>query len=221
MFAMGWHTSFEKGAEIATYAASRHQAAIEIYRDLYPKLPQVANAYRTRLMSLYPLALKEMTEAVQKDGIPNFSDAELSDDIFQGSYANALAITRDNFANFQHRDNDETPHTYGWWWPALLSMDGRYHVDWNSHSKTEGGGFSFGEYGIGVDFQRCNGCLVEIQWRGKTDIHGTAKSISEGNFTRFGTSIQITAKGAGAARRFWANGGNTSRSITYSQRAGT
>lgn len=45
--------------------------------------------------------------------------------------------------------------------------------------------------------------LVEIFWRGKTDYHCTMRSYSSEEATRWGTSIQLTTKGANAADRFW------------------
>lgn len=71
------------------------------------------------------------------------------------NFANSLIITRDDFSNYQHRDNDAIPVAYGLWWAG--SKNGtRYSIDpARDHDKIRGGQFVFGEYGWGIDFERC------------------------------------------------------------------
>lgn len=43
-------------------------------------------------------------------------------------------------------------------------------------------------------------------------------SVSATNVTRFGTSVQVTGRGADAVARFWASGGNVPQSTTPDDR---
>lgn len=137
----------------------------------------------------------------------------------QRPFANSLTATKLGFCNFQHWDNDKAPIAFGMWWEAETGQRGkkcRFPKD-ADHEKTVGGEFIWGAFGIGVDFQRfvfffqvdphsyyyrARG-LVEIFWRGKVDFHGTLESSDEDGYTRFGTSIQITAKGVNAMQKVW------------------
>jgi hypothetical protein len=66
-----------------------------------------------------------------------------------------LTITRDDFSNFLHRDNDHIGVAYGWWWVAGKE-NGEYILDDTrfKQSDVKGGAFLFGDYSIGVDFER-------------------------------------------------------------------
>lgn len=66
-------------------------------------------------------------------------------------------------------------------------------------------------------YSRCDG-LVEIYWRGKLDFHCTTASRSAANTTRFGTSVQLTGKGAAAVARYWTSGGDVTQSTTPEDR---
>jgi hypothetical protein len=75
-------------------------------------------------------------------------------------FANSLTLTNNDFANFQHCDKDFIPIAYGLWWTSKQEVD----PDTNSstysfhsttdHERVVGGGFLWGEYGIGIDFAR-------------------------------------------------------------------
>ncbi|KAF8816474.1 hypothetical protein BYT27DRAFT_7221489 [Phlegmacium glaucopus] len=125
-------------------------------------------------------------------------------------------ITHDDFANYQHQDSDAVAVAYGLWWAACLDMSKNCHVlsDTCDHDQVSGGSFLIGNYGIGVDFQKCHG-LVEIAWRGTDDYHSTMLSHSQPQTTCFGTLVQITASAA-TSMRSWIEGGlKRSQVVTY------
>jgi hypothetical protein len=55
----------------------------------------------------------------------------------------------------------------------------------------EGGQFVVVPYKVYIDFRSCDG-IAEIIWRGNKDHHRTLPSRTAGNFTRIGTSCQIS-----------------------------
>ena len=93
-----------------------------------------------------------------RGNIPSF------DDFLDGSskaqpFSNCLTLTNDDFANFQHRDKDHIAVAFGLWWTSAraLTPEGQpvySFSDLIDHDEIDGGGFLWGEYGIGVDFQR-------------------------------------------------------------------
>jgi hypothetical protein len=118
-------------------------------------------------------------------------------------------------------DKDFCPIAYGKWWEAKQVKDGKWSFATDAdHSRTSGGEFVWGAYGVGVDFakfsfsspsvrlrlissfHRAHG-LVEIFWRGQLDYHGTLHSVDERGYTRWGTSIQITTQGVNAMKKVW------------------
>ncbi|KIM37465.1 hypothetical protein M413DRAFT_30926 [Hebeloma cylindrosporum] len=124
---------------------------------------------------------------------------------------------RDDFSNYQHQDEDEVAVVYELWWPALVDDAGEHYMlsESCSHERIRGGSFLLGEYGVGVELDKCHG-LVEIAWRGSTDFHGTTLSFSDPGTTRFGTLVQITKKTPLSTHR-WRSKGFSKRLgiITY------
>ncbi|KAF6750794.1 hypothetical protein DFP72DRAFT_909329 [Ephemerocybe angulata] len=204
MFAIGWHASMELGKTVVSYATAKSLVAQERLEGLLPRLPEVAQLYREGFCSLFPGAYERMSEEANSRDI-----AEWSDILFDGTdpkhpFANALVATNNDFCNFLHVDKDEIELAYGMWWAGILDPNtDSWRFDENiDHSNISGGQFIWGEYGIMVDFERSAG-LVDIFWRGKKDQHSTMQSSTPKGMARFGTSVQITARGAGAFRRFW------------------
>jgi len=202
MYAVGWHASFETNKTLVSYAPNANtEESLAAFRDLNIKLPKVAALYRHGLACLFPGGAARSQEVADKDGVISFSDA-LDGDSSERPFMNALTVTKEQFSNYQHSDKDHYPVAFGYWWEAV-QVDGRWIFRPNvDHNKTRGGEFIWGAYGVGVDFARARG-LVEIFWRGLLDFHGTLKSIDDAGFTRFGTSIQITARGVNAMRKVW------------------
>ncbi|KAG6371027.1 hypothetical protein JVT61DRAFT_10750 [Boletus reticuloceps] len=219
MKAVGWHHSFEKNKSIATYAPLPTPAALTVYKNVMPKLPQVAGMYRDRLCTLLPHAGRKMVEESEELGIPSFAMLSLDASTTpQQPFANSLTLTYDDFANSLHQDNDFHAIAYGMWWASSSAgSQGPFSFeDAIDHDSIKGGHFFNGEFNIGVDFSRCQG-LVEIFWRGKLDHHCTMKSTSAQGTTRWGTSVQITQKGVNAIAAF-RNKEDPTRSIDYYKR---
>ncbi|KAJ7222269.1 hypothetical protein GGX14DRAFT_428355 [Mycena pura] len=185
MYAVGWHASFETNKTLVSYAPNANtEESLAAFRDLNTKLPKVAALYRHGLACLFPGGAARSQEVADKDGNDHFN-----------SFINALTVTKEQFSNYQHIDKDHYPVAFGYWWEAV-QVDGRWIFCSNvDHNKTRGGEFIWGP-------MEARG-MVEIFWRGLLDFHGTLKSIDDAGFTRFGTSIQITARGVNAMRKVW------------------
>lgn len=74
-------------------------------------------------------------------------------------FANSLTATNNDFANYQHRDNDLIAAAYGMWWTTAVEKgengQPRYKFkDDIDHNQVRGGAFLWGAYGIAVDFER-------------------------------------------------------------------
>ncbi|KAF7296617.1 Polyketide synthase PksM [Mycena chlorophos] len=206
MNGIGWHLGQEKGKRLVSYAfAKKDQATRERVKELIPRLPALASLYRERLLSLFPAVGEGLQHFADQHSVASVGD------VFDGTspqrpWANSLTVTKRCFANYQHRDFDLIDIAFGLWWAGKqveVNGETRWRItDEGDHEKIEGGEFIWAEYGIGVDFARCSG-LVEIYWRGKLDFHGTMQSTDNDGFTRFGTSVQITKKGAAAMNGIW------------------
>ncbi|KAF9528575.1 hypothetical protein CPB83DRAFT_854378 [Crepidotus variabilis] len=210
MFCAGWRNSFGAGEQFAAYAAKDSDSCRVEYARLRPKLPVVGKAFMEGFSSLYPGGYQSMRETALSEGTPSFADTDFVDKPGAKSlvpFGISLAITREDFSNYLHTDRDYTADAYGWWWPAQWDNQSKRYVfnEKVSHQDIKGGCFIWGDYGFGVDFERCEG-LVEIYWRGKTDYHGTLKSVSKSGATRFGTSTQLTEKGVRGFQS-WLNNG--------------
>ncbi|KAF6742478.1 hypothetical protein DFP72DRAFT_830463, partial [Ephemerocybe angulata] len=214
MFAIGWHASMEAGKTLVSYATNKTLAAKERLEELLPQLHDVAQLYREGLCTLFPGAYMQMREEATVRDIADWSDLVFDGTDVKCPFANALVVTNNDFCNFLHRDRDEIEVAYGMWWTA------RFDAELNTwlfdsdvdHKDVEGGQFLWGEYGTMVDFERSSG-LVDIFWRGKKDRHSTMQSTSPRDLARFGTSVQITAAGAAAFKRFWGAGDSERRSM--------
>ncbi|KAF8190137.1 hypothetical protein BJ912DRAFT_850337, partial [Pholiota molesta] len=207
MYAAGWHQSFECNKVLVTYAPKRSEAALKLYKEAAQDLPLVAACFKECLCTLNSHAYIKLKKASFDNQVPSFDNLEFDGLQLEDCFANSFTATNHDFSNFQHKDNDHIDVSYGMWWAAKYSeKQKQYVLDQKiDHNQVKGGGFLIGKYGIGIDMERCKG-LVEIQWRGKTDDHGTLASHSQPETTRFGTSIQITKKGVAAAGRFWKKG---------------
>ncbi|KAK6985194.1 polyketide synthase PksM [Favolaschia claudopus] len=202
MVGIGWHASMEPGKTLVNYApADKSEDGIDEYRRLNKRLPELAELYRQEFAGLFPAGMNHMQAFSDANAVASFGDI-LDGDAKQRPFANSLTATLNEFCNFQHMDKDAAPVAFGMWWEAQ-----KLHGEWTftpdaDHARTTGGGFLWGAYGAGVDFARARG-LVEIYWRGQLDWHGTLVSKDQDEFTRFGTSIQLTERGVRAMRSVW------------------
>jgi hypothetical protein len=100
-----------------------------------------------------------------------------------------LTVTYGDFANLLHKDNDESPYTFGIWM-TTDDVGNIIHDAGTIKDGIEGGEFIWPEFGCGADFGACNG-FVELIWRGQFDKHGTAQSTTKAGLKRWGSSIQV------------------------------
>ncbi|THV05923.1 hypothetical protein K435DRAFT_849656 [Dendrothele bispora CBS 962.96] len=229
MHALGWHTTVgEKNKDVVYYTvSSSSNRTVEKFSKLLSGLKQVQDSYSEGLSSLLPSAHHKVTnEAIRLDS-PSFASLHLfydaadpSGSICDMNFPNSLTVTRSNFSNFSHMDADATDIAYGWWWTArLLDKNDWILDDAVDHALIDGGEFLIGDFQTGVLLSKCQG-LVEIFWRGEMDEHCTLQSSSPPDITRFGTSIQITAKGVRAVERWKQAGGSQDRVTTPQDRIG-
>ncbi|KAF7354508.1 Polyketide synthase PksM [Mycena venus] len=227
MYGLGWHLSQELGKSLVNYAPNRKDPeSLAIYMAQNAKLPRVAALYRQGLSTLFPAGANTLQAVADRDGVLSFAD-KLDGVSAERPFANSLTATKCGFCNRQHCDKDHAPAAYGLWWEAICNAKGKEcKFDQNAeHNKTKGGEFVWGAFKVGVDFERAQG-LVEIFWRGQFDFHGTLSSTDDDGFTRFGTSIQITAKGVNAMHKVWnvaelAQSGHNVHNLTRKSRVTT
>ncbi|KAJ7584719.1 hypothetical protein C8J56DRAFT_951664 [Mycena floridula] len=216
MYAVGWRGPMgEQGSTIGFYAPARNQKALTKYESAVNQLPMVAKYYAEMLHTIHPGGYLHMVHRAKELKLPSFSDTMIVDGTsVHDPFANSLTITCENFSNYQHRDADDVDFAGGQWTMARKDPNTKQWVIDRSlkHSEVKGGEFLDGKYKVGVDFSKCDG-LVDILWHGKVDEHGTLLSSSAPDVTRFGTSVQITRKGALAIQKFWAEGGDSDRVI--------
>ncbi|KAF9471351.1 hypothetical protein BDN70DRAFT_901412 [Pholiota conissans] len=219
-FAAGFHGSMETGKVLVVYAPKRTQVSLEKYAQTVSKLPQVQRTFTYGLASLNFKAFSKLSDASHCFYTPGFADIEFDGtNLPKAPFANSLTITRDDFANFLHHDNDHDGSvSYGLWWAAKSSPTGYvFNPNEVDHDAISGGEFLFGEYGVGVRFKGCKG-VVEILWHGKHNAHCTLRSKSPTGITRFGTSIQLTQAGHLAMGRVWERGGVSTLIASYRDR---
>ncbi|KAM6495054.1 hypothetical protein JOM56_009677 [Amanita muscaria] len=184
MYGVGWHQSMESGKSLAYYAPNSCTGeTIKQYEELLIKLPAVADMFKARFCYLFPAGSKSLIETSHEGNIPSFDDY-LDGNSKACPFSNCLTLTNDDFANFQHRDKDHIAVAFGLWWTSqrAVTPEGQPIYSFQSdldHDQIDGGGFLWGEYGIGVDFQR-----------GKHDFHSTML-------------IQLTQRGVNAVAKFW------------------
>lgn len=72
------------------------------------------------------------------------------------TFATSLIITRNDFSNYQHIDNDEVDLAYGLWWTGSWDNKTKRYVlsDDCDHDKVSGGSFLFSEYGYAIQFEK-------------------------------------------------------------------
>ena len=79
---------------------------------------------------------------IYRNEILGFAQME-PNDLDESVFANSLIITHDDFANYQHNDNDAVPVAYGMWWAGVLDESTERYVLSEScgHNKIHGGAF--------------------------------------------------------------------------------
>jgi hypothetical protein len=111
----------------------------------------------------------------ERAGQPNFSDLSFESrlgefDDLKLPIGHSITITRNDFSNFAHKDNDVPHHftsdakeqpddssknyAYGWWFASKKIEDGSWDIVGADHYRIKGGEFFFLPYGVAVDFER-------------------------------------------------------------------
>ncbi|KAK1228018.1 hypothetical protein PQX77_008956, partial [Marasmius sp. AFHP31] len=192
MCGVGWHPAFYKGKSIAAY--SPRVGREDDYKELVENgsLLKVLGSFRKGLASLYPGGSKSLEEEAFTHNVPHAAATEYDpEDSETETGPNCITVTHHGFCNRPHQDNDWSSAVYGRWWVAKKTDDG-YTLDPEAdHNQVKKGAFVFSEFGFGVDFERAKG-LVEVFWRGCEDYHATMVPHETEQFTRFGTSMQLT-----------------------------
>jgi len=110
-------------------------------------------------------------------------------------------MTRDSFANLEHRDNDHGPYNFGFFWAGNAVPENK---DWVFNGKVHGGDgrviggeFWWPGFGIVAGAAREEGTYAEIIWRGQYIHHGTlvcelAQGESWKTVNRWACSLQAT-----------------------------
>lgn len=90
--------------------------------------------------------------------LPSFSQLVIDNDTPLIAFANSLTLTLHDFTNYIHRDRDNLPVAYGWWFMGNVEKKGNsrvYSLDrMGDHSRVRGGPFLIPEYAVGIDFER-------------------------------------------------------------------
>ncbi|KIY61629.1 hypothetical protein CYLTODRAFT_415312 [Cylindrobasidium torrendii FP15055 ss-10] len=232
MWGVGWHQSMQENTTAASYAPLREtwakkrlvfsllgrkerlmmrQRMRELEED--GSLKKVSEVYLKGFGSLVPGPQQAVIDIAELFNIPSFANHRWKGEMTDFTGANAMTITNGGFSNCVHCDNDFCSIVYGAWWVAeqfYRSLQpgqkkeryGYRHNPLFDHKDIKGGEFIWGQYNIGVKFDRClvnraEG-LVECMWMGSEDAHASLLSLDPGGCTRFGSSIQLTRRGVNA-----------------------
>ena len=195
MYALGWRGGSDSGMTLGKYvpedSVKRSKKALgEWERSQRETVPWLCELYRTRFKKLSSMIYGTIVEEAQTTNIPNlaqteFVDFELLDEPFCGN----LTYTNSGFHNSCHKDKDHNTYAYGIFCP-VDSDTGKLGYRDDDFGVKEGD-FIIPSYEMFVDFSDTNG-FVEMIWRGQGNFHCTAPSIGDGEFTRLGSSVQMS-----------------------------
>ncbi|KAJ7868017.1 hypothetical protein B0H14DRAFT_3586629 [Mycena olivaceomarginata] len=220
MVGIGWHLSQEPGKTLVAYAfKDKTVEGQKKAKELISRLPKLAALFRHGLSCLFPGGVGMLQAFADERGVLSFGDI-LDGDHVERPFANSLTATREGFSNFQHMDNDASLIAYGMCLKReserairrgaslkmvtmrKLRVGSLYGAPLESVLILRSSSSFFSVWPRLISYCRSQG-LVEIFWRGKLDSHGTLESMDDEDYTRFGTSIQITAKGVNAMEKLW------------------
>lgn len=86
--------------------------------------------------------------------LPSFSHPHYDGTSGDDPFVNLLTVTRNDFANFAHQDNDFVPLAFGMWWASQVRNREVFDLEGASHANIPGGAFCWVEYGVAVDFHK-------------------------------------------------------------------
>ncbi|KAG8790337.1 hypothetical protein FRC12_012123 [Ceratobasidium sp. 428] len=198
MSAEGYRAGYEKDVDFGAYKIKKRlgldQAAIAAtYRKHTDEMKDVAAYYEESYENLCPVARKHSLEWMDEFQMPEYGATKIIFDRSNPDYVvertvsgSNLTVTRYDFSNVFHRDNDASPFSFGIWF--LTDSDGKPVIDKDAtRTAVDGGQFVLPEFKIAVDFGGCAG-QIDMMWRGSQDLHATARSRTKAGYMRFGTS---------------------------------
>ncbi|QRV88506.1 hypothetical protein RhiJN_16524 [Ceratobasidium sp. AG-Ba] len=185
MFGLGWRGGTDREFRFGWYARHPDTDWAKHHRDEC----RIAAIYNRMFLQQSRYIHKLASETINRLRLPRLSDRHLGEEKSELPAAN-LTCTCQDFINKMHTDDDASDWTFGLWFPTYA--DGRLVQNAKEvENMTKGGAFVFPNLGMGVDFSKCPG-VVSILWQGPHELHGTAQSVTNPEYRRWGTSIQCT-----------------------------
>jgi hypothetical protein len=152
---------------------------------------KIATIYAQNFSKLCIDFYQQTTNEAYKAKIPLLQQTEFIDlQQKEGGCASSITYTYDDFYNKIHTENNYNSFTYGLWAQTSKLKNGKLSKIEDGF-ECEEGQFLLPSYKCYVDFINLDG-MVEIIWRAKTDLHASLKSKTNENYTRLGTSMQIS-----------------------------
>lgn len=172
----------------------------DVQRQMY--LPYINHFLAERFSSLSLGAFESNAERAAKCHSPSWASKSFFGSPNGRVFASNLVVTRDEFVNAEHKDNDHSGYAFGLF--SLIKRDtGKlYHRGRTSkHGYVKGARFVFSDYNVEVNFDKCDG-VVEMVWATDINHYSTSsKTYNEddervqpekADITRFGCSCQIS-----------------------------
>jgi hypothetical protein len=159
--------------------------------DQEDEVKKIATIYAQKFSKLY-IDFFQKTSKKACEAKISLSQKTKFIDLYQkeGGCASSITYTYDDFYNKIHTENNYNSFTYGLWAQTSKLKNGKLSKIEDGF-ECEEGQFLLPSYKCYVDFINLDG-MVEIIWRAKTDLHASLKSKTNENYTRLGTSMQIS-----------------------------
>ncbi|KAF8600356.1 hypothetical protein BDV93DRAFT_608749 [Ceratobasidium sp. AG-I] len=194
MAAEGWRAGYEKGVD---YGAYRHHAFSKKdqlclkreYAAHTAQMDKISAYFEESFGKLCPASHEQAIHWMEENKMPPYGAVKV-DPLCprRKSSGSNLTVTRGDFSNVFHLDNDASPFAFGIWF--LTDSDGELVMDGETTAAAvDGGQFVLPDFKLAIDFGSCAG-KVDMMWRGSKDLHATARSTTTKGFQRIGTSIQ-------------------------------
>ena len=187
-------TGMDKGKTLGHFAPSsfvqQNTSRLQEWEeDQKTRLKWISCFYKKRFNFLAPSLNDVMLNEAKENNIPDISDCEFDKLESESPFVNKLIFTVDRFENRIHLDNDRSTYAFGIFLPIFKNTGKLASFEDGFGSK--GGEFVIPTYKCCVDFAAFNG-IVEMIWRSNKDFHGTVSSEFKSDFSRIGSSAQIS-----------------------------
>lgn len=170
------------------------------WENVKEKIKDIQAFYAKMFNIMSPEYLNESKERMKSNNIPGFGNlkgsADPDHDLLKNVFASNYTFTYKNFYNKAHLDNDDSLMTLGMW--TTIDLDTNMPVFTPAFTDVKYGQFVFPGLATVVHFENHPG-IVLIMWPANQVFHQTVQSIEPppnymGNFTRFGSSVQISTR---------------------------